>query len=342
MTEQTRMMLSKWLFVICGVVAFLVMFGGFVRLTRSGLSIVEWNVVSGVIPPIGEQAWEEEFAKYQQTPEFQLINYNMTLEGFKKIFLIEYIHRLIARLAGLAYALPALWFLFRRIVPWRQSAPIVIVGLLFAFQGFMGWYMVSSGLVDRPHVSHFRLTAHLLVAILILGVSFWMGLSLRHPDERRGTATDRTSFRLALIVLATLLIQIMYGGFVAGLKAGYLSTTFPLMGGKWIPEGLFGLQASLLENLTSHPLTVHFIHRWFAFVVWALALWLFLRLRTASAALQRGGQILLAVASLQILLGVSVVLFGVPIWLAIAHQGNALAIFVAVLYVLHRLRAQPA
>ena len=343
MSEQNQRMVSKWLLAICFVVAFLVVFGGFVRLTRSGLSIVEWNVISGVVPPIGESAWEAEFAKYQQTPEFQKVNFNMTLAEYKEIFLIEYVHRLIARLAGLTYALPALWFLFSGVIPWRKSRPFILIGLLFAFQGFMGWYMVSSGLFDRPHVSHIRLTVHLLIAIMILGLSYWTALDLSRGKAHWEKAPWRDgALRLTLGVLITLLLQISYGGLVAGLKAGYISNTFPLMFGSWIPQGLFALETSWLDDLIANPVTVHFVHRWFAFVVLGLATWLYLRLRRAGDDLARGAALLLGLVSLQVVLGVSVIWFSVPLWLALAHQANALGIFVAALFLIHNLRARRA
>ncbi len=165
-----------WLFIFAFIVAFLVVFGGFVRLTRSGLSITEWNPISGAVPPIGQQAWQEEFSKYQQTPEFKLVNSNMTLEEYKYIFYIEWIHRFIARLAGLVYAIPVFFFLFTKRIPFKEFGIYFAMGMLFIAQAFAGWIMVASGLVDRPSVSHFNLTIHLLLALSLLGLSFWVAL----------------------------------------------------------------------------------------------------------------------------------------------------------------------
>ena len=151
MSEKDNKAITTWLYIVCVLIMFMVVFGGYVRLTRSGLSIVEWNPISGVIPPLGEAAWQQEFTKYQQTPEFQKVNKDMTLEGYKSIFYVEYIHRLIARFAGLVVVIPLFYFIWKGIIPWRKSAVYLAIGLLFAFQGFLGWYMVSSGLrIYRP------------------------------------------------------------------------------------------------------------------------------------------------------------------------------------------------
>jgi cytochrome c oxidase assembly protein subunit 15 len=170
-TQNTAVM--KWLFIFAFVVAFLVVFGGFVRLTRSGLSIVEWNPISGVVPPMGQQAWEQEFAKYQETPEYQLVNVGMTLPEYKFIFYMEWVHRIIARLAGLFYAFPVFYFLFKKSIPFKEFGVYFVMGMLFIGQAFMGWYMVYSGLIDRPSVSHFRLTIHLLFALSLFALALW-------------------------------------------------------------------------------------------------------------------------------------------------------------------------
>jgi heme a synthase len=162
-----------WLLIFASIVAFLVVFGGFTRLTRSGLSIVEWNPINGTVPPMGQHEWEAEFAKYQQTPEYIQINTDMTLDEYKYIFYIEWFHRLIARFAGLFYAIPVFYFLFRKTIPFKEFGIYFTMGLLFIAQAFMGWFMVASGLVDRPAVSHFRLTAHLLLALTLFSLAIW-------------------------------------------------------------------------------------------------------------------------------------------------------------------------
>ncbi len=360
-TQQRTVMI--WLYSFAAFVAFLVVFGGFVRLTRSGLSIVEWNPVSGALPPIGAQAWEEEFAKYQQTPEFKIINPQMTLAEYRYIFYIEWIHRFLARLAGLAYAVPVFYFLIKKIIPFREFGIYLVIGSLFIGQAFMGWYMVASGLVDRPAVSHFRLTIHLLFALALLGLSLWVALGhqygfrpVRWKDINREEAKNAKKFnnsprplppggqprRITLIVAAValiiLVIQITYGGMTAGLKAGHVSDTWPLMFGRLIPEGMFDRAIDLLE---SPPQTIVFIHRWFAWlglIVMPVLYWLARRAGTPRELLN-GLLLLNGLVAVQIFLGVWTVLFHVPIAIALLHQANALALFALGVFFLHRLRA---
>lgn len=335
--------IKRWLLIFVALVAFMVVFGGYVRLTRSGLSIVEWNPISGVIPPLTAQAWEEEFAKYQQTPEFQKLNYNMTLEEYKLIFWIEWAHRLIARFVGLFYALPFFWFVYRRVIPWKEMGPYVLIGLLFVGQAVMGWLMVASGLVDRPAVSHLRLTAHLLLALTLLGVSFWVALG-HHYGFDEGRRWTKSAW-LALFGLFLLVIQISYGGMTAGLKAGHLSDTWPLMLGRWIPAGLFAQFRPSWLNLIESPLTVFFIHRWLPFLGLGIMLGVYVPLMRHYAArrdVRIGLTMLLVIILLQILLGILTVLFHVHIVLALLHQSTAIALLLALLYVLHRMIHAPS
>src|SRR5512139_1163382 len=225
---------GKWLFSFAFIVAFLVVFGGFVRLTRSGLSITEWNPISGTLPPLGEQAWQNEFAKYQQTPEFQQINSNMTLEEYKYIFYIEWFHRFIARFAGLFYAIPVFYFLFRKTIPFREFGIYFVMGMLFIAQAFAGWIMVASGLVDRPAVSHFNLTIHLLLALSLLGLSLWTAFGHKYGFTTKQAKWSSPS-KLTVAFFEILLIKIAYGGYTAGLKAGHVSDICPLMLGQLIP-----------------------------------------------------------------------------------------------------------
>ena len=238
----------KWLYIFAFIVAFLVVFGGFVRLTRSGLSIVEWNPISGVVPPIGQQAWEDEFAKYQETPEYQLINVGMTLPEYQFIFYMEWVHRIIARLAGLFYAFPVFYFLIKKNIPFKKFGVYFVMGMLFIGQAFMGWYMVYSGLIDRPAVSHFRLTIHLLFALALFGLALWtyFGHKYGFPEPSKKVVWSLPS-KLAFWSTVILLIQISYGGMTAGLKAGHVSDTWPLMLGKLIPPNLFNSWINLLE-----------------------------------------------------------------------------------------------
>lgn len=340
MTEHAHRTLRNWLYVVCGLVFFMVLFGGYVRLTRSGLSIVEWNVFRGIIPPIGDAAWQAEFAKYQLTPEGQKVNASMTLAEYKFIFYNEWVHRLVARFAGLVVAIPPLYYLWRGTLPRRRAPFYLGIVALFGFQGFMGWYMVSSGLVDRPAVSHFRLTIHLLLALTLLGLAYWRAQAhdarFAKPVPGYGRSTG---FWLAIVIMAALLIQIAYGGLVAGLKAGYVSNTWPLMFGYLVPPGLMTVVQPAWRNLVESMPTVHFIHRWFAFVVLLAVggLWWVARRQGYLASVRRLLTWLLALVAVQITLGVSVIWFGVPIVLALTHQGTALVLFLVTLRLLYLL-----
>lgn len=345
LTEKENKTVYNWLLVVCVLIIMMVVFGGLVRLTRSGLSIVEWNPISGVIPPIGQQAWEEEFAKYQQTPEYKIVNHTMTLFEYKEIFYLEYFHRLIARFAGLIVVIPLFYFIAKGMIPWRKSAVYLLIGALFGFQGFLGWYMVSSGLVDRPAVSHFRLTFHLLTALALLALTFWMLLHHRYrfPARLPGLAKSGT-FWLVVALTAVLIVQISYGGFVAGLKAGWVSNTWPLMFGRLVPEGALSFMEPWWENLFSAPITVHFIHRWFALAVLIMAgvLYWQVRKRPSAAAVQKAIYLFLILVTAQIALGVSVVWFSVPIVLALTHQAVALVMFMASIFILYQVSHQVA
>ncbi len=343
-TENTPMPQTRdkavmtWLFTFTGVVALLVVFGGYVRLTRSGLSIVEWNPVSGIMPPIGQQAWEEEFAKYQKTPEYLHVNSEMTLPEYKFIFYMEWIHRIIARLAGLFYAIPVFWFLFRKKIPTREFGIYFAMGMMFIAQAFMGWYMVASGLIDRPSVSHFRLTIHLLFALTLLALALWTALGHKFGFHSAGKkAKWSLPSKLAAWSLALLILQIAYGGMTAGLKAGHVSDTWPLMFGKWIPPGLFSSWINPFEM----PQTIVFIHRWLAWLglVAVPAVFYFVRRQNYPRDIQRGLLWLAGVVALQITLGVLTVLSYVNIVLALVHQANALLLFALGIYFLHRFRA---
>jgi cytochrome c oxidase assembly protein subunit 15 len=329
---------GNWLFTFAGIVAFLIVFGGFVRLTRSGLSITEWNPISGSVPPIGEGAWQEEFAKYQQTPEFKQINFNMTLDEYKYIFYIEWIHRFIARLAGLFYAVPVFYFLFKKTIPFKEFGVYFLMGMLFISQAFAGWIMVASGLVDRPSVSHFNLTIHLLLALALLGLSLWTAFGHKYgvPDSSKKARWSLPS-KLAFASFIILIIQITYGGFTAGLKAGHVSDTWPLMFGRLIPPSLFNSWVNLFET----PQTIVFIHRWFAFAVLAAVIYVYyvVRKNNYQSDLLKGLQWLIGAVSLQIILGILTILSYVNIVIALLHQAGAIALFALSIYFIHRFRA---
>lgn len=339
-TQPNRAVMN-WLFLFACLVAFLVVFGGFVRLTRSGLSITEWNPVSGTVPPVGEQAWQEEFTKYQATPEFQQINFDMTLEEYKYIFYIEWFHRFIARFAGLVYAIPVFYFLFTKQIPFKEFGIYFVMGMLFIAQAFAGWVMVASGLVDRPSVSHFNLTIHLLLALTLFGLALWTGFGHKYgfPDRAK-RAKWSTPSKLALIAFVLLIIQIAYGGMTAGLKAGHVSDTWPLMFGMLIPPNLFNSWINLFEV----PQTIVFIHRWFGFlglIVVPVAYYV-AKKQNYPPDILNGLLWLTGAVALQIVLGVLTVLSYVNIVAALVHQANALLLFGLAIYFIHRLRSLDA
>jgi cytochrome c oxidase assembly protein subunit 15 len=338
-TQNSAVM--KWLYIFAFIVAFLVVFGGFVRLTRSGLSIVEWNPISGAMPPIGQQAWEEEFAKYQLTPEYLKINTGMTLERYKFIFYMEWFHRNIARTAGLFYAFPVFYFLFKKTIPVKEFGVYFVMGILFISQAVAGWIMVASGLVDRPSVSHFNLTIHLLLALTLFGLALWtaLGHKFGFPKADKKAVWSLPS-KLSVASFVVLIIQISYGGFTAGLKAGHVSDTWPTMMGALIPPNLFTSWINILES----PQTIVFIHRWFAWlgIILVPVVFYIAKKQNYPADIQNGLKWLIGVVALQITLGVLTILSYVNIVIALIHQANAIVLFGLAVYFIHRFRALDA
>lgn len=338
MPKTQNKAVMRWLQVFALVVAFLVVFGGFVRLTRSGLSIVEWNPISGVMPPIGQHAWEQEFAKYQRTPEYLKVNTNMTLPEYKFIFYMEWFHRLLARMIGVFYAIPVFYFLFKKTIPFKEFGIYFAIGMLFIAQAFMGWYMVASGLENRPSVSHFRLTIHLLLALSLFSLSMWTAYGHKYgfPDASKKAKWSLPS-KLAVGSLVVLIIQISYGGMTAGLKAGHVSDTWPTMFGKWIPPNLFNSWIDLFET----PQTIVFIHRWFAWLGAILVPLVFYIAwkQNYPREILKGLKWLIGVIALQITLGVLTILSYVNIVVALLHQTNAIVLLALALYLIHRFRA---
>ncbi len=340
MSPTANKTLTIWLGVVSFFIMVLVVFGGWVRLTRSGLSMVEWRVITGSIPPTNETIWQETFEKYQQSPEFIKINRSMTLEEYKFIYYNEYTHRMIARFTGLLFVVPLFYFLFTGKIRWRKSGIYLAVGLGFAFQGVLGWYMVSSGLVDRPSVSHYRLTAHLLTALILLGLTYWAILDIRYDTVKPEDRSVRKRLQwMTLFLFLILMLQISYGGLVAGLKAGHASSSWPLMFGRLIPPDLLSVLQPWWHNLLASPVAVHFVHRWFAFVVLAGAVVLYYKVkeRDLPPIIAKGAATMVWLTIVQIIFGVSVIWFYVPVWLAIVHQGMAITLFLATIFLNHRL-----
>lgn len=325
-----------WLFTGCVLIYMMVLIGGITRLTHSGLSMVEWNMIVGSLPPMSDADWQEPFEKYKQTPEYKLINNQFSLEEFKSIYWWEYIHRMLGRLIGLVFIVPFLWFLLKR----RLSPPLIrnclVILLLGGFQGVLGWYMVKSGLVKDPHVSHFRLAAHLISAFAVFGFTFWVMLGLLYERE---SSTDNSLLKWTRIFFAVLIVQILYGAFTAGLHAGNFYNTFPKMGDEWFPDTITAYDGFIL-NITENKAGVQFVHRYLAYGVALLALFVWNKARTArlSASQLFAVNLLLGAVFLQFLLGVFTIIYNVPLVLGILHQTGAFLLFAATIYLLHRLR----
>jgi heme a synthase len=305
--------LANWLFAVAFLVFAMVVVGGITRLTESGLSITEWKPLAGAIPPLNAADWQADFARYQATPEYQQINgpAGMDLAAFKTIYFWEWAHRLLGRLVGLAFALPLIWFAIRRAIPRGYGSRLIALLALGGFQGALGWYMVQSGLVNRTDVSHFRLSAHLLTALFLLGGLVWTALDLRQVPRAPARLTRRS-----IPTLIILSIQLLLGAWVAGLNAGQVANTWPLMNDRLVPEGI-DWSNGVGFALTRDPFLIHFLHRWWAFVT-LVVLVIFVR---SVRPLDRRAALAIDVAlGLQILLGIATVLSGVALPLAAAHQ----------------------
>ncbi len=332
--------IAHWLWLVSIFICAMVILGGLVRLTYSGLSIVEWKVITGVVPPLSHEHWVAEFQKYQQTPQFQKVFPNMTLGQFQFIYYMEYVHRLLGRITGLLFAVPFFIFWARGVIRRNELPMFIAIGVLFAFQGFFGWYMVKSGLVDQPQVSHLRLTGHLLLALVLLAMTFSTSLSYLYEHGRpAGPQPAGAPRRLLLWLPWILLVQIGLGGMVAGLKAGLVSNTFPKMAGAWIP-GLIASMQPWYRNLVDNPFTLHFLHRWFGVAIFILVVALYIRLRVQELPplVRRALQVLVGLTSLQVVLGITAILLAVPLWLASLHQVTALAVFLTALFLSFQLR----
>ena len=340
--EISRRSISRWLLVCAALVFAIVVVGGVTRLTHSGLSIVEWQPLVGTVPPLTDADWNTLFEKYQQTPEYKKVNFGIDLHGFKRIFWWEYAHRLLGRATGVVFLVPFLWFLARRRIDRRLAWPLAGIFLLGGLQGGMGWFMVKSGLVDDPRVSHLRLTAHLGIALAIFAAELWLALRLRAPRLRR--APHRTLARAGLALAALVFVMALSGGFVAGLHAGLAYNTFPLMNGFVVPPEIMMLDP-WYRNFLYNMATVQFVHR---AIAWLLALlvplyWWRVQRAGLETRARLASDVLLAALALQISLGIATLLHAVPVPLAAAHQAGAVLLLAATLWTASEMRhALPA
>ncbi|HRC27035.1 MAG TPA: COX15/CtaA family protein [Alphaproteobacteria bacterium] len=326
---------ALWLFICAGLILLMTLVGAVTRLTGSGLSIVVWQPLTGALPPLSAQAWNDMFALYKQSPEFLKKNSWMELADFKAIFFWEWFHRLLGRLIGLAYAVPLLWFWVRGHIPARYKPALLGLLALGGAQGAMGWYMVSSGLVDHPEVSHFRLAAHLGLAVALYALMIWTGRGLWGPVR---PLPDRAHLRIhAWVCLYAVLITMIWGAFTAGLDAGLVYNTFPAMGEGLIPPEVAALHPAW-TNAFQNPVTVQFAHRWLGIGTFLILAFYGVRLMRRKETRDAG--VLVGAASLQVGLGIATLVSGVPVLLATAHQGGALVLLTVLL--LHLRRAESA
>ncbi len=337
--DSARRQISVWLLLCCAMIFAMVILGGATRLTGSGLSMVEWDPLFGALPPLDQQAWEDVFTKYQASPEYRKINIGMDLDGFKSIYWYEYSHRLLGRSIGTVFLLPFLYFFARRMLTRRLVPRLAVAFVLGGLQGLLGWYMVKSGLVDQPHVSQYRLTAHLSLALLIYAYLLWLLFDLLFPASQSLDSSTAGTGKAAPYLLALVATTIVSGGFVAGLKAGLASNTFPKMGDQWLPPAGWMLQPGW-RNLFENIATVQFDHRLLAMLTFLsiVVFWNYARTRALSRSARTGVHLLLLTAVAQVGLGISTLLLHVPVALAVTHQAGALTLLSVVLFVYHRLR----
>ena len=317
----THKLISNWLFLTAFMVFAMAVIGAITRLTESGLSMVEWRPLIGALPPLNEDEWQRVFALYQETPEYQKKNIGMEIEEFKNIFFWEWFHRLWGRTIGLVYALPLLYFWVRKQIPEGFKFKLIIGLILGGMQGVMGWYMVKSGLVDRPSVSHFRLAAHLSLAYIIFCYLIWLAFDLRGNKANNGSFCIK---RHGWTAFAFVTITIIWGAFVAGLDAGMVYNTWPKMGERWIPAELVSF-----AGILSEPVSVQFIHRWVAIITMLIILSFAYRIRNFTLA---------GIIFLQVGLGISTLMSQVAIPVAAMHQAGAFILAGFLIQALHAIR----
>ena len=326
MTERDRRQVAAWLFICATFTFAMVVVGGVTRLTESGLSIVEWQPLAGALPPLSQTDWEALFAKYRDTPQFVLLYPDMDLDGFKGIFWWEYAHRLLGRVIGFVFFIPYLFFLLKRKLSKPLAWQLAGLFLLGGAQGAIGWYMVQSGLVDNPRVSHLRLTAHLALALLIFSIEFWLALNLWNSGNENSTKRKKI---LPMVVARLVFLMAVSGGLMAGLRAGHAYNTFPLMNGDLIPPETFMLEP-WWRNFLFNVAAVQLVHRaffWLLLILIPLAWWQARRTPAKVA-----GHHLLGMFVIQATLGISTLLLSAPIPLAAAHQAGAVLLLASALW----------
>lgn len=328
-----------WLLSGCILIFLMVVVGGITRLTNSGLSMTDWHLITDTLPPLSEAKWQEAFKQYKQFPEYQKINIHndFTLADYKFIYFWEWFHRFIGRAIGMVFIIPFIYFLFRKKLDKSTIRKSVILLGLGGLQGFFGWFMVRSGLINDPDVSHFRLALHLTTAFITFAYTFWVALDLIYPEKKNIEKSLRTIARVALVFL---LLQIIYGGFVAGLNAGLIHNHWPLMSdGQFIHDSVFLEQKNLFLSFTEGKSGVQFVHRTLAYFVVGMIVLLYFKSKnfTLDKRQTNGIKSLLLLVFVQFGLGVLTLLYGVPLWLGLTHQISAFFLLTAMTYTLHQL-----
>ena len=332
---ESRRTLAIWLFAVCSLIALMVVVGGLTRLTDSGLSITSWKPIHGALPPLSDAEWQEEFDAYRQIPQYRLLNKGMSLDEFKAIFWWEWSHRNLGRLIGFAFLVPFLVFLARRQIERALIPRLIALFVLGGLQGALGWFMVASGLTERTSVSQYRLVAHLSLALVIYVAILWTALPLwrrQWPPQ----ASPHRLFPWAVALAVLIFVQIILGGFVAGLDAGFTYNTWPLMDGAIVPEGAYRTWFAPFEDVT----TVQFNHRIVAYILTAaiVAFWWIGRRERLTGFAAQASNLLLAAVLLQVLLGIWTLLAVVPVALGALHQFGAVAVLTAGTLNAHALR----
>jgi cytochrome c oxidase assembly protein subunit 15 len=335
--RQTHPSVIRWLVLVAAMIFIMVVIGGLTRLTESGLSMVEWKPLSGWLPPMNEADWQALFAKYQATPQFHKQFPDLTVSGFKGIFWLEFIHRVWGRLIGVVFFLGFVYLLIRRRLTLAMTPHLIVLFVLGGLQGALGWYMVASGLVDRPSVSHYRLAAHLATAIVIYVYVLWFMFGLVSPrvEEREGSGL-RAGGRIVFVLIG---LTIIWGAFVAGLDAGKIYNTFPRMGGQWFPTDYFA-KPGFFANFVSNPVAVQFNHRVLAIttVTAVFLLWCATMIRAEQPGVRGAASMLLLAVLCQAGLGIATLLTAVPVWLGVLHQASAMIVVTAAVWLAHSFR----
>ena len=330
--------IGLWLIFCAAVVYFMIVVGGITRLTQSGLSMVEWSPIMGVLPPLGEAAWLDVFNKYKEFPEYQKVNFGMSLAEFKNIFWWEYGHRILGRIIGLLYFIPLIIFLIKGMVPKHWRLRFLSLFVLGGLQGLMGWYMVKSGLVDVPHVSQYRLTAHLGLAIIIFACMFWYALDfLRGETPRQSSQASSTYLQVSTAAVFVVFLMMLSGGFVAGTKAGFIINTFPTMNGEWVPSNWMAM-TPWWRNLFENAVAIQFFHRLLAVLVLLVVIGVFIV--SIKQPFKSYALLALIAVCIQVCLGISALVMKVPVVLGASHQAGAVALLAACLFVAHIARKE--